>query len=81
VKDFNDNFFLERGHKENGVLFFLFGIICLTLWLNRNDWVFRDMLMISSSREIIFKVIFFFCNEGQLGAQGWNRLRWRGLLK
>jgi hypothetical protein len=63
VKDFNDNFFLERGHKENRVLFFLFGIICLTLWLNRNDWVFRDMLMISSSREIIFKVIFFFATR------------------
>jgi hypothetical protein len=28
VKDFNDNFLMERGHKENGVLLFLFGVVC-----------------------------------------------------
>jgi hypothetical protein len=37
VKEFNDECLLERGNKYNGVLFFLFGAVCWTLWLNRND--------------------------------------------
>jgi hypothetical protein len=41
-KDFNDNFLLERGHKMNSVILFLLGTVCWTLWLNRNDWVFRE---------------------------------------
>jgi hypothetical protein len=45
VKEFNDNYHLERGNKNNGVLFFLFGVVHWTLWLNRNDWVFRNRLL------------------------------------
>jgi hypothetical protein len=37
VKEFNDECLLERGNKYNGALFFLFGAVCWTLWLNRND--------------------------------------------
>jgi hypothetical protein len=47
VKEFNDKFLLERGNKNNGVLFFLFGDVCSTLWLNKNDWVFRDRSLTS----------------------------------
>jgi hypothetical protein len=56
--DFNDNFVLERGHIRNNLLFFLFGTVCWTLWLNRNNWIFRDKL-ISSPRAIIFRLISF----------------------
>jgi hypothetical protein len=39
------------------LLFYLFGIVCWTLCVNRNDWIFRDK-PISSSRAIIFKLFF-----------------------
>jgi hypothetical protein len=58
VKYFNDNFLLGRGRKGNGVFFFLFGIVCWLLWLNRNDWMFRNRL-ISSPCLVIYKLIFF----------------------
>jgi hypothetical protein len=31
VKEFNDDCTVERGNKNNGVLFFLFGAVCSTL--------------------------------------------------
>jgi hypothetical protein len=58
VKGFNDSFLLERGHKGNGVLFLLFGAVCWSLWLNRNDWTLRNRL-ISSPRSVIYKFLFF----------------------
>jgi hypothetical protein len=36
----------------------LFGAICWTLWLNRKNCVFNNLL-ISSSRAVIFKLISF----------------------
>jgi hypothetical protein len=57
VKDFNDNFLLARGQKGNGVLFFLFGVVPWSLWLNRNDRVFRNRL-ISSSHSVVYKLFF-----------------------
>jgi hypothetical protein len=44
VIDFNDNFLLEKGYMRNNLLFFLFGTVCWTLWLNRNYWVFRNKI-------------------------------------
>jgi hypothetical protein len=58
VKEFNDEFLLERGRKDNGRVFFLFGAVCWTLWLNRNDWVFRNKL-VSSPNANLHKLIFF----------------------
>jgi hypothetical protein len=58
VKEFNDEFLLERGHKDNGRVFFLFGVACWTLWLNRNDCVFRNKL-VPSPNAILYKLIFF----------------------
>jgi hypothetical protein len=39
-------------------MWFLFGVICWTLWLNRNDFVFNNLL-ISSLHAIIFRLISF----------------------
>jgi hypothetical protein len=50
--------FLLIYYNGNGVLFFLFGAVCWSLWLNKNDWMFRNML-ISSPRSVIYKLIFF----------------------
>jgi hypothetical protein len=58
VKEFNDEFLLERGHKYNGVLFFLFGAVGWILWLYRNNWVFRNMLVFSPNA-ILHKLLFF----------------------
>jgi hypothetical protein len=40
------------------MLFYLFGTVCWTLWLNRIDWIFRDNL-IYSPRAITFRLISF----------------------
>jgi hypothetical protein len=37
VRDFSDNFLWKGGIKGIGVLFFLFGAVCWSLWLNRID--------------------------------------------
>jgi hypothetical protein len=39
VKDFMENFLLCKGPKGVGVVWFLFGTVCWTLWLNRNDFI------------------------------------------
>jgi hypothetical protein len=39
-------------------MWFLFGAICWTVWLNRNDYVFNNIL-ISSPCTIIFRLISF----------------------
>jgi hypothetical protein len=58
VQDFNDNLFLERGVIEIVFLFFLFDVVCWSIWLNRNDWVFNQKL-ISSPRAIVFRFLSF----------------------
>jgi hypothetical protein len=39
VKEFNDDCLCQRGAKLNSVLFFLLGVVCWTIWLNRNNFV------------------------------------------
>jgi hypothetical protein len=41
VKEFIDGCLLQRGNKNNCVLFFLFVAVCWTIWLNKNDFVFK----------------------------------------
>jgi hypothetical protein len=38
-------FLLERGERENNLLFFWFGAICWMVWFVRNDWIFRGKLI------------------------------------
>jgi hypothetical protein len=52
-------FLIREGNKRNSLLLFLLGTPYWTLWLNRNEWIFRDTL-ISSPREIICRLIFFY---------------------
>jgi hypothetical protein len=55
VKQFNDDCLLERDNKNNGVL----GMVCWTsLWLNRNDLVFRTRL-VAYPNAILYKSLFF----------------------
>jgi hypothetical protein len=58
MKDFNENFLTNMGTKIIRVMWFLFGAICWTLWLNRNDYIFNNKL-ISSPRAIIFRLMSF----------------------
>jgi hypothetical protein len=41
-----------------GTMLFLFGAIYWTLWLNRNDFIFNNLL-ISSMRAVIFRLLSF----------------------
>jgi hypothetical protein len=68
---FDDSFFLERGHKNNSLLFYLFGTVCWTLWLSRIDWIFRDKL-ISSPRAITFR-LFSFMQRWKIISTGGDR--------
>jgi hypothetical protein len=52
VKNWSEDFLLERGGIQNRVVMFLFRVICWTLWLNRNDLIFKNKL-ISSPRALI----------------------------
>jgi hypothetical protein len=61
VKEFNDECLLKRGgggDKLNSVLFFLFGAVCWTLWLNRNEFVFKNKI-IPCSNAILYRLIYF----------------------
>jgi hypothetical protein len=58
VIGFKDFFFTKLGIGKTRVIWFLFGAICWTLWLNRNDFIFSNKL-ISSPRAIIFKMLSF----------------------
>jgi hypothetical protein len=81
VKNLNDVFLLERGHKGNGVMFFLYGAVCWQLWLNRNDWVFRDRI-ISSPHLVIYKLLFFMQRWTILSMGGGGiGSDWRSLLR
>jgi hypothetical protein len=79
VRDFNDNFLIEREHKRNGELFFLFGAVCWSLWLNRNDWVFRNRL-VSSLRSVIYK-LFFFMLRWTIMSTGEDRVNLEKLIE
>jgi hypothetical protein len=68
---FDDSFFLERGHKNNSLLFYLFGTVFWTLWLSRIDWIFRDKL-ISSPRVITFR-LFSFMQRWKIISTGGDR--------
>jgi hypothetical protein len=57
VQDFSENFQSKLGAKRMNVMWFLFGAICWTLWLNRNDFVFKNSLI--SSHAVIFRLISF----------------------
>jgi hypothetical protein len=60
VKQFNDDCLLERDNKNNGVL----GMVCWTsLWLNRNDLVFRTRL-VAYPNAILYKSLFLFFMQG-----------------
>jgi hypothetical protein len=65
---------LERGNKWNSSLLFLVGTVCWTLWLNRNNCIFRDKL-ISSLKTIIFKLIFFM-QWWKISAREKNKGHW-----
>jgi hypothetical protein len=58
IEGYYRKFLIREGHKRNSLLLFLLGTPYWTLWLNRNEWIFRDTL-ISSPREIICRLIFF----------------------
>jgi hypothetical protein len=49
---------LIRESKGVRVMWFLFRIVCWTLWLNRNDYIFNSKI-ISSPCVIIFRLISF----------------------
>jgi hypothetical protein len=59
VKNWSEDFLLERGNKRHRVLMFLFRGICWTLWLNRNDLIFKNKI-ISSPRALIYKFLSFY---------------------
>jgi hypothetical protein len=58
VKDGTEWSERPRSLQEMIVMWFLLGAICWTLWLNRNDFAFNNLL-ISSPRAIIFRLISF----------------------
>jgi hypothetical protein len=58
VEDFRENFLMIKDSKEMKVIWFLFGAVWWTLWLNRNDCIFNNKI-ISSPRAIIFRQISF----------------------
>jgi hypothetical protein len=46
------------GTKNMSMMWFIFEAVCWTLWLNRNDFVFNNLL-IYSPHGIIFRLISF----------------------
>jgi hypothetical protein len=56
VWDFRENFIGSRGGRGMGLMWFLFGAIYWTLWLNRNDFIFNNKI-ISSPQTLIFHLI------------------------
>jgi hypothetical protein len=56
VWDFKENFISSGGCRGVGVVWFLFGAKCWTLWFNRNDFIFNNKL-VSSPRALIFRLI------------------------
>jgi hypothetical protein len=58
VKEFNEECLCQRGDKRNGVLFFLLGAVCWTIWLNRNDLVFKNKI-IPTPNTILYKLVSF----------------------
>jgi hypothetical protein len=62
VKEFNDGCLLERGNKNNDVFFW---VVCWTLWLNRNNWVFRNRL-ISYPNTILYKKFYTIVDAFEL---------------
>ncbi len=55
----------DRGKKR--VWMVLFASVCWTLWLIRNDWVFKDIL-VSSPLQVVYRSLSF-------------ALRWKMFLK
>jgi hypothetical protein len=45
VQDFSENFLTKLGGKGMNLMWFLFGGICWILWLNRNDFIFKKLLI------------------------------------
>jgi hypothetical protein len=58
VKKFNDECLLQRGDKLNSMLFFLFGEVCWTIWLNRNDFIFKNKI-IPNPNAILYRLLYF----------------------
>jgi hypothetical protein len=58
VGDFKENFLLCKGPKGVRIVWFLFGTVSWTLWLNRDDFIFNDRT-VSSPRARIFQLISF----------------------
>jgi hypothetical protein len=58
VKKFNDECLLQRGDKLNSMLFFLFGEVCWTVWLNRNDFIFKNKI-IPNPNAILYRLLYF----------------------
>jgi hypothetical protein len=44
--------------KHNGVLFFLLGVVCWTIWLNRNDLVFKNKIILTPNT-ILYRLASF----------------------
>jgi hypothetical protein len=58
VKKFVEDFMFAGWDKRNGKMIFVFGAICWTLWLNKNDLVFNNKI-ISPPDALIFKFLSF----------------------
>jgi hypothetical protein len=64
-----------RGNKRNRVLMFLFRGICWTLWLNRNDLIFKNKI-ISSPRALIYTFVFFTALDDVTTGEDRVELEW-----
>jgi hypothetical protein len=58
VQDFSENFLSKLGAKRMSVMWIMFEAICWTLWLNRNVFLFNNLL-ISFLHATIFILISF----------------------
>jgi hypothetical protein len=47
ARDFRENYVGNRGGRGMGLVWFLFGAVCWTLWLNHNDFVFNNKIISS----------------------------------
>jgi hypothetical protein len=58
VKSFVEDIMFGRGDKCNGRLIFVFGAVSWTIWLNRNDLIFNNKIILTP-RVLTFKFVSF----------------------
>jgi hypothetical protein len=70
--DFKENFIVSRGSWGVGLVWFLFGVVCWTPWLNQNDFIFNNKI-ISSLQALIFRLISLIMQHWMVTCTGADR--------